>query len=92
MKRKYKNLYPEETFSPKDEPRFSYRNKLNIQIGSKIKRLRIKKGLTQEQLGELIDTKKPNVSKLENGKVNPSIEFLEKVAYALDKELGVEFK
>lgn len=38
-------------------------------VGSKIRELRIKKGLTQEQLGELIGVKKAAVQKYESGRV-----------------------
>ena len=38
-------------------------------VGSKIRELRIKKGLTQEQLGELLGVKKAAVQKYESGRV-----------------------
>lgn len=38
-------------------------------VGDKIRELRIKKGLTQEQLGELIGVKKAAVQKYESGRV-----------------------
>lgn len=38
-------------------------------VGSKIRELRIKKGFTQEQLGELIGVKKAAIQKYESGRV-----------------------
>ena len=41
-------------------------------IGKKIKRNRLKKGLTQEALGKLAGVTKATVSKWESGKMAPS--------------------
>lgn len=49
---------------------------LSMQIGSKIKRLRLKKGLTQEELGERTDLTKGYISQLEREVTSPSIETL----------------
>ncbi|TQR20154.1 helix-turn-helix domain-containing protein [Psychrobacillus vulpis] len=47
-----------------------------MQIGKKIKRLRLKKGLTQEELGERTDLSKGFISQLERDINSPSIETL----------------
>ncbi|SDM49026.1 transcriptional regulator, XRE family with cupin sensor [Psychrobacillus sp. OK028] len=47
-----------------------------MQIGKKIKRLRLKKGLTQEELGERTDLTKGFISQLERDINSPSIETL----------------
>ena len=47
-----------------------------MQIGKKIKSLRIKKGLTQEELGERTDLTKGYISQLERDLNSPSIETL----------------
>ncbi len=47
-----------------------------MQIGAKIKALRIKKGLTQEELGERTDLTKGYISQLERDLNSPSIETL----------------
>ena len=47
-----------------------------MQIGTKIKALRIKKGLTQEELGERTDLTKGYISQLERDLNSPSIETL----------------
>lgn len=47
-----------------------------MQIGNKIKRLRLKNGLTQEELGERTDLSKGFISQLEREQNSPSIETL----------------
>ena len=51
-----------------------------------LQELRIKKGLTQEDVGKLTDTTKDYISLLERGKRNPSDKMKEKLA----KIYGVE--
>ncbi|MDR0459303.1 MAG: helix-turn-helix transcriptional regulator [Coriobacteriales bacterium] len=53
---------------------------------------RIEQNLTQAELAERADTKQSNISRLESGNYNPSIEFLQKIAHALGKRLEVQFK
>ena len=50
---------------------------------------RREKNLTQKGLAELIGTRQSNISRLESGNYNPSIEFLQKIAAAMDKKLEV---
>lgn len=54
------------------------------QLGSKIKRLRQKRGLTQEQLAERIEIAPRTLSGIENGENFLTAETLEKVVDALD--------
>ena len=51
-----------------------------------LQELRVKKGLTQEEVGKLTDTTKDYISLLERGKRNPSDKMKEKLA----KIFGVE--
>lgn len=48
---------------------------------------RKKQNLTQEELALRMGTKKSNISRLESGNYNPSLDFLSKIAEALGKEL-----
>ncbi len=59
-----------------------------MEIGSKIKSLRLKKGLTQEELGERTDLTKGHISQLERDLNSPSIETL----FALLEVLGTSPK
>ena len=50
---------------------------------------RLKKGLTQAKLAKKLGTKQSAVSRFEAGRYNPSLQFLYKMARALDAELIV---
>jgi transcriptional regulator with XRE-family HTH domain len=52
-------------------------------IGANVRRLRSARGLTQEQLAELIDSDQPYVSEIEGGLVNLTADILQSLALAL---------
>jgi len=64
-------------------------NELEYQLISEVIKARIEKKITQKDLAELIGTKQSNISRFENGNANPSIDFLKKVADALDKKIEI---
>jgi predicted transcriptional regulator len=53
---------------------------------------RLQKGFTQKELAQKIGTKQSAISRLESGKANPSLLFLQKIAKALHSNLEVTFK
>ena len=54
-------------------------------IGQKIKEARIKKGLTQQELGDIVGVQKSAIAKYENGRVvNIKRSTLQKIASALN--------
>lgn len=53
---------------------------------------RKEKGLTQVELARRMGTRQSNISRLEGENYNPSLEFLNRVAKGLGKELHIEFK
>ena len=55
-------------------------------------RLRIIRGLTQQELAELVGTKQPSIARLESGKCSPSLPFLQRVAEALGTTLSVKIE
>lgn len=55
-----------------------------------LKEVRKAEGITQEHLAELVGTKKSNISRLESGRYNPSLDFLVKVADGLGKQITVK--
>jgi len=61
-------------------------NDIKILFGKRLKELRIKKGLTQEQLAEIIGVGERNVSKIECGKNFVKLETLTNILNALDIE------
>ena len=50
---------------------------------------RIKSGMTQKELAKRIGTKQSDISRLESGNYNPSLELLQKTAKALGKTLTI---
>lgn len=50
---------------------------------------RLKKGLSQKQIADKISTRQSAISRLESGRYNPSFNFLQKIAKALDARLKV---
>ena len=55
-------------------------------LGKRIKEIRNKRGLTQEQLAERVEINTPNISYIENGKFYPSYETFVGLVHALDIE------
>jgi ribosome-binding protein aMBF1 (putative translation factor) len=53
---------------------------------------RIASGLTQKELAERIGTRQSNVSRIENGNSNPSVEMLKRIAKATGTKLQVFLK
>ena len=60
-----------------------------LEPAHQLARLRIQKGLTQEQLAEKVGTKQPSIARLESGQTTPNLVFLRRVASALDAKLEV---
>jgi transcriptional regulator with XRE-family HTH domain len=60
-----------------------------LEPAHQVARLRILRGLTQEQLAELVGTKQPGIARLESGASTPTLSFLRKVAAALGARLAV---
>lgn len=52
-------------------------------VGEKIRLLRRQRGLSQEKLAEVIKMDFTSVNELENGKRNPSLKTIHKIAGAL---------
>lgn len=56
-------------------------------IGQRIRQLRIKNHLTQEELGESVDLSAKHISNIETNNARPSIEALVAIANRLDASL-----
>ena len=53
---------------------------------------RKEQNITQSELAKWVGTQKSNISRLESGNYNPSLDFLVKVAESLGKSLSVQIK
>jgi DNA-binding XRE family transcriptional regulator len=65
------------------------KNEAEYKIIEEIIMARQERNLTQKELAELIGTRQSNISRLESGNYNPSLDFLNKIAQAVGKELEV---
>ena len=54
-----------------------------------VARLRIMRGLTQQQLADLVGTSQSSIARLESGKELPRLSFLQRVVRALDGSLTI---
>lgn len=63
-----------------------------LDIVRQLKEVRTSSGITQQVLAERVGTKKSNISRLESGRYNPSLDFLVKVAEGLGKEITVSIR
>ncbi len=81
-----KNEFIGEIGTPK---RILYEQELQLEIiGDLIKKVRIERNLTQEELGKLIGVQKAQISKLENNTTNVTIDTILKVFNALKAKVN----
>lgn len=82
-----KQLLQDEEFSKEYEklkPRYA--------VISQIIEARKEQNLTQAELAKRVGTQKSNISRLESGNYNPSLDFLIKVVHCLGKELDIKIR
>lgn len=60
------------------------------EVIEQIIRARKEQNITQAELAKRVGTQKSNISRLESGNYNPSLDFLTKVAKALGKKLTIQ--
>lgn len=66
--------------------------KPRYELISEVIKARRELNLTQEELASRIGTQKSNISRLESGNYNPSLDFLSKLAKGLGKEIHIELR
>lgn len=66
--------------------------KPRYEVISQIIQARKEKNMTQGDLAKKVGTQKSNISRLESGNYNPSLDLLIKVAKCLGKDLLVQIK
>ena len=59
-------------------------------VGLMIARLREDKGMTQQELADAAEIDRANLSKIENGRYNVSIDILGKILFALSAEIEIK--
>lgn len=66
--------------------------KPRYEVIEQIIKARKEQNITQSELAKRVGTQKSNISRLESGNYNPSLDFLVKVAESLGKNLSVQIK
>lgn len=64
----------------------------NISIGEAVLSARARKGLSQSELSRLSGIDQSDISKIERGVANPSVNTLSKIASALDSKLKISIE
>lgn len=73
--------------------REQYEFELSMEIlGEKLKKMRMERNLTQEQLGKLIGVQKAQISKLENGASSATVATITKVFKALKAKVKLQIE
>ena len=62
-----------------------------MKFAEKVRAARLNMGYTQKQLAEKTGIHQADISKLENGTRNPSINLLKRLAEGMDMMLKIEF-
>jgi len=62
-----------------------------MDIGKRLNELRKKRGMTQVEVGEIAGCSTSALSGIERGFRLPSLALLDRIAYALDAELIIDF-
>jgi transcriptional regulator with XRE-family HTH domain len=57
-------------------------------LGKNLKRIRIAKGISQGEIGRILEVDKGFVSNIENGKTNPTLATIAKIAKAIGVPVG----
>ena len=60
-------------------------------FGARIKEIREKRGLNQEQLAEMVNMESRHISRIETGRSFTTLENIEKIAAALNVEINTLF-
>lgn len=63
------------------------KNRISYDIAKMVIEARLRRGLTQKELAELVGTKQPSIARIENGEGSSSNSFLERIAEALGTKL-----
>lgn len=67
-------------------------NKLRKEVARKYVQARKDKHLTQDELAQRLNVKRPNISRFESGEYNPTIDMLVKMAECLEMDLKIELR
>lgn len=85
---KWKDLEKELLSDPKVKKEYD-RLAPRYAVISEVIAARLKKGLTQKEVAAKLGTKQSAIARLEGGNINPSLEFLQKIAQVMGYKLNI---
>lgn len=62
---------------------------IRMEMARQMKAARLGMHLTQQNVADRAGTQKSNISRMESGKYNPTLDFLVKVAESMDKQISI---
>jgi transcriptional regulator with XRE-family HTH domain len=60
------------------------------EVATQLRSLRKAQDMTQAELADIVGTKKSNISRLESGRYNPSLDLMVKIAAGLGRNIRIE--
>lgn len=73
------------------EPRKAEARRDELQVGARLKHARLLEGILIRELAERVGCAESMISKIENGKVAPSLDMLQRIVTALNRDLASFF-
>lgn len=61
-------------------------------LAAQLRAARMAQNLTQQALADRVGTQRSNISRMESGKYNPSLDFLVKVADSMNLQLNINIQ
>ena len=60
-----------------------------VEVAAQLKSARLSMNITQQALADRAGTQKSNISRMESGNYNPTLDFIVKVASSMGKEVNI---
>lgn len=62
---------------------------IRTEFARQMREIRLSQNLTQQVLADRVGTKKSNISRMESGRYNPSLDFMVRVADCMGKHISI---
>lgn len=62
---------------------------IRTEFAKQMREIRLRQNLTQQVLADRVGTKKSNISRMESGRYNPSLDFMVRVADCMGKHISI---
>lgn len=62
---------------------------IRTEFAKQMREIRLSQNLTQQVLADRVGTKKSNISRMESGRYNPSLDFMVRVADCMRKHISI---